>query len=273
MAGLGIKDVKEMNDIVKESSKKGFGPFVLTMIQYGLFFLLGYMIFNFQETLKMLNDNVSTYVLLVVLATCVLYFTNKEATRTERKKTLDLYIEGQKNSADEMKKTHDELIKRRMKVSPKINDVLKDMLISLDADRVAVCEMHNGTNNLSGLPFLFADMAYEVDAHGVEDISDEYKNTNLSRYPIIGKHYEEGIYLSTVDGIEEEDPRFAMKLRIGKTAYFAGIVIRGINNPLGFLTVTYGENSVVPKKEHIIQELTKGAQIISSLLDSGTITT
>jgi len=271
MAGFGIKDIKEMNDIAKESSKNGFGNFMLTMIQYVLFFMLGYMVFNFSDTLQMLNDNISSYILIVISALTGIYFANKQTSKMERKNVMDIYAKEQKASVNEIKKTHDELITRRMKVSPKIYDILKDLLIDLDADRVSVCEMHNGTNNLSGLPFLFADMAYEVDAHGVEDISDEYKNTNLGRYPIIGKHYEEGIYINSIEEIEKEDPRFAMKLKIGGSKYFAGMVIRGINNPLGFIAVTYASSENIPDKNHIIAEINKAAQMISSLLDGSNV--
>lgn len=263
-----IKDIKELKDVVLEKSEKGFVSFLLTMVQYALIISLGYMIFNFNESLVMFNNNKSTYILAVLANLCLIYFTNRATRLNDQKHTVDLYIKGKRQAEEIEKKKHDELVERRIKNNPKINEILKDVLINLDADRVTVCEMHNGTNNLAGVPFLFADMAYFANAHDVEDISDEYKNVNLSRLPFVANHFDEGIFLKTVEEIEEEDQRFAMKLRIGKTKFFAGMVIRGVKYPIGFLSVTYTEGSAIPSKTEIIAEMNKAAQIISSLLDN-----
>ena len=47
-------------------------------------------------------------------------------------------------------------------VTPKVQKDIEILLYSLNADRVFIFELHNGKKNISGLPFKYADMSYEV---------------------------------------------------------------------------------------------------------------
>jgi hypothetical protein len=47
-------------------------------------------------------------------------------------------------------------------VTPKVQKDIEILLYTLNADRVFIFELHNGKKNISGLPFKYADMSYEV---------------------------------------------------------------------------------------------------------------
>lgn len=268
MGNVSIKDVKTLKDEFTSSSKKGFLSFLSTIGQYISIVGLVYMLLNTTIILPMLGGNISTYILLCIAMLMSVYGTSRYNAKVERENIVGEYMKEQQTQLERNKKEHEKLVKHRVNISPKIDNELKDLLIELKADRVCLCEMHNGTNNLSGLPFLYADMAYEVDGHDIEDVSDEFKNVNLSKYPLIGNHFDEGIFLSSVEEIEKEDPKFALRLRCTGSEYFAGMVINGIENPIGILIVTFNKGDVRPSKVEIIAAMNKTSQVISSLMDT-----
>ena len=78
----------------------------------------------------------------------------------------------------EKDRLHDIAMERRQEIKPLIDNVLMSALNQLNADRVFIIEMHNGTNNTSGLPFLYGEMTYETVA---DDILHDLHNANVAR--------------------------------------------------------------------------------------------
>ena len=67
----------------------------------------------------------------------------------------------------EKDRMHDIAMERRQEIKPLIDNILMSTLNQLNADRVFIIEMHNGTNNTSGLPFLYGEMTYETVADNI----------------------------------------------------------------------------------------------------------
>src|ERR1039458_6090126 len=66
-------------------------------------------------------------------------------------------------------------------VNPRVDAILYKLLVQSGADRAFVIEMHNGTDNPTGLPFAFGDMTYEkLRSDSSESILNEYNRMNLS---------------------------------------------------------------------------------------------
>ena len=65
---------------------------------------------------------------------------------------------------------HDAAIEVRKQIKPQIDEILNNTLTAVEADRVFVLEMHNGTNNTAGLPFLYVEMTYCQVAEGIHHI-------------------------------------------------------------------------------------------------------
>ena len=72
--------------------------------------------------------------------------------------------------------THSNEMKMRTAIKPYVTGLLKSTLIEMDADRAFVIELHNGTNNTTGLPFVHCTMTYEEDAKRIEKIDEDYQN-------------------------------------------------------------------------------------------------
>lgn len=180
------------------------------------------------------------------------------------------YKTAMKAFVDEETTKHNELARKRMEAGPVVSSVLKDLILDLGATRAVLCEMHNGTNNLNGIPFLYADAVYEEIVRTADYVTDEYKNFNMARYPFIGNHFYDQIWIGTRDDIEAEDPHLAAKLKYTGAEFGALQVIQGLRAPLGFLAVTYDAMAAKnkPSKTLITQKMDMAAQKICMLLST-----
>lgn len=178
------------------------------------------------------------------------------------------YKTAMKAFVDEETTKHNELARKRMEAGPVVSSVLKDLILDLGATRAVLCEMHNGTNNLNGIPFLYADAVYEEIVRTADYVTDEYKNFNMARYPFIGNHFYDQIWIGTRDDIEAEDPHLAAKLKYTGAEFGALQVIQGLRAPLGLLAVTYDAMAAKnkPSKTLITQKMDIAAQKICMLL-------
>lgn len=180
------------------------------------------------------------------------------------------YKTAMKAFVDEETTKHNELARKRMEAGPVVSSVLKDLILDLGATRAVLCEMHNGTNNLNGIPFLYADAVYEEIVRTADYVTDEYKNFNMARYPFIGNHFYDQIWIGTRDDIEAEDPHLAAKLKYTGAEFGALQVIQGLRAPLGLLAVTYDAMAAKnkPSKTLITQKMDIAAQKICMLLST-----
>lgn len=271
MGKFGVSDIKTIKEVVTTTAKAGFVTFILTMLQYGLLFALGFMIFEYDRVIEMFNGNLYQYAFFILAAVIILYLIMQRISKDGQTTVIDTYVKKQ----DELKvaeklaekRKHDINVENRMEIMPEIRNLLNESLIALDAGRVTLFEMHNGTNNMSGVPFLYAKLTSEVFTPECGSTMDEYKDFDMSRYPYGVNHYKECFKFNTIDEIELEDPILALKMRICKAQALAIMVINGKHNKLGFLTVTFPDKNNVPEKATIIAQMTSLTQSIASYLD------
>lgn len=173
-----------------------------------------------------------------------------------------------KEEAIEKVKLHDMALGKRQEIKPKIDEILKSTLDNLNASRVFIIEMHNGTNNVSGLPFLYGEMTYETVSDGVEHIDEDYTNVSLSRFTLPYKLETMHIWLGTIEDLKKLDEKLALKLASNDVTYMAIAHIHGIKNELGFFGVTYCKGMVPKSKDAIITKMAESSQKLSTLLDS-----
>lgn len=272
-----MKDIHLLKDELTKASTKGFGYFMKNVGIIALVVLLMFILTNPTSISdpKQFIENFSSGTLWVVTAlffvSTGIYQLSKSIQREQRKENkeqrIDEYEEAMKRTEEATQKHHANLVKKRFEVGPFISNELKNLLINLDADRAAILEMHNGTNNASGLPFIYGDMVYEEISPNVGFASDEFKNFNLAKLPFVALHYAERTWIGSVDEIEKDDPYFAAKLRVVEVNYGAFVILEGINGPLGFLTLFFKDEKKHPSKAKIIAELNHSSQILSTLLD------
>ena len=145
---------------------------------------------------------------------------------------------------------------------------MKDLLIRLGATRAAVCEMHNGTNNLAGIPFLYLDMTYEEISPKVDYVIDNFKNFNLAKYPFITSHIKDMYWSGSIDELKKEDPYLASRIKLNDTEYGAYIVLRGYDSTMiGLLVVTFNSDTFLPDEDSLLNSMMSSGQILSTLLD------
>jgi hypothetical protein len=163
---------------------------------------------------------------------------------------------------------HENVMKRRNEIKPKIDLILKNTLEELNADRVFVIEMHNGTNSLSGLPFVYCEMTYETCKKGIMRVDDEYGSVVLSRYNLPYYMAENRVYAGTVDELEEIDPKLAHRMRDNGTKYICVANMYSIDSYIGYVGIGYSEGSEVADEEKLRNEVFILSQRISTLLDT-----
>lgn len=176
-----------------------------------------------------------------------------------------------KDEAVEKVRLHDIALEKRQYIKPQVDSLLQATLYDLNADRSFIIEMHNGTNNVSGLPFLYGEMTYENVSEGIAHIEDDYMNINLSRFSFPTYLEKEHIWIGSVEELSKVDNKLAQRLTSNDVTYLAIAHIHGIKNELGFFGVTYC-NGREPKSQHdIVQKIMKKTQLLSTLLDSAII--
>ena len=106
------------------------------------------------------------------------------------------------------KQRHDDLIELRIENAPKIQSQLDKLTYKVNASRVMMLEMHNGSEGNGGLPF----------------------TTYL---------FEHGYWCGNTDEIMDIDRGLCYKMKSNNTEHFAACVIEGIDKPLAFLIVSF----------------------------------
>ena len=173
-------------------------------------------------------------------------------------------------AAIEKTEVHDRAMSLRQDAKPKIDDMLTYTLSKTDCDRVFVIEIHNGTNNTAGLPFVYGEMTYETVREGITHIDEDYTSLNLSRFnfPLYIKQHH--YWIGTIEELQKVDPKIAQRLTSNDVTYLALIDIHGVKNDLGFFGITYCNGNQPKTREEIITILMEESQKLSTILDFAT---
>lgn len=167
---------------------------------------------------------------------------------------------------------HDNAIAYRMKNDALIRMHLKELLLEADADRAFIIELHNGTNNNSGLPFYYGDMTYEEVVTGVSHIDEDYHDFSLQRFPFFGQLFNDGSWYGHIDSLEVIDKKLALRLKSNGSCEIGAVIIYGREKEIGFIGISFvkkcGEHDVTKMKKII----RKYGQKIAPYLDASYIT-
>jgi hypothetical protein len=154
-------------------------------------------------------------------------------------------------------------------VTPKVQKDIEILLYSLNADRVFIFELHNGKKNISGLPFKYADMSYEVAniERKVDRCYTKYQDVPLTMYKYPDYMHKKKLMIGTIDDIEKVDYEFAKCIKEDGGEYLAMVYLNGTDGPLGFLGISY-HNVADAKPDSVIEEKLKSyGNSIGELID------
>lgn len=162
---------------------------------------------------------------------------------------------------------HNNALEYRKQINPEVDRILSNLLINSEANRAFVIEMHNGTNNMSGLPFYYGEMTYEKVTPTIKYISDEYTNMTLSRFTFTNYIYEHHSWYGDMDEMLSIDGKLANMMKENNVSYMVFSCIHGSESAIGYVGVTYC-NGLKPKDVYrSIGYVNLSAQKLSSLLD------
>ena len=132
-------------------------------------------------------------------------------------------------------------------------------------------EMHNGTNNTAGLPFIYGEMTYETVNHNISHVDEDYISINLSRFNFPLYLQQNRIFYGSMEELKKVDEKLATRMISNDVSYFGIISMHGVSNELGYFGVSYCHGHKPATEESIIEQLTLCSQKLSILLDSASI--
>lgn len=164
---------------------------------------------------------------------------------------------------------HSEALEYRRKISPKIELCLSQLLLNSGGDRAFILEMHNGTSNVSGLPFYYGEMTYERVTNRTYHIDEDYRNLNLSRFPFIYYLDEHNSWHGSIDELSKIDDKISMRLKSNDVTYAFFDCLHGMETPIGFIGLTFcNDNYPDDKKiQEIVRILNVASKQVSGELD------
>lgn len=176
--------------------------------------------------------------------------------------------EAVKTQIEIQNKIHDYEMNMRLQNSSALNNLVIQLLYETKADRVLLAEYHNGSSNVSGIPFLKWSVTFESfkDEMGFS-VANEYQQQQITLYPFITHIGENYLYRGYVEtDLKKIDKSYAYKLLSHKIEYI--IVSQIVNNKgskCGMLILEYTDTSDI--NEYVIkQKLHKASQECAALL-------
>lgn len=113
----------------------------------------------------------------------------------------------EKNS--QMEAQHNENVDKRLLADQVIPTILENIRIKYNLERVSLLEMHNSTQNMNGVSFLYLSMIYEEVADSVDYITDAYQYQRTGNfYELFTEMKKDGyVILNNMD--KEKDHKYA----------------------------------------------------------------
>ena len=113
-----------------------------------------------------------------------------------------ILVERMEKYKDEKHEARKEL---RLDNTPKVQEELDRFRQQYNVSWAAVWELHNNTNNLDGLPFLFASLTYESMSPALTPIAEQFDNVRLSLYPLSTYLSKNELWCGEVDSLQVID--------------------------------------------------------------------
>lgn len=163
---------------------------------------------------------------------------------------------------------HDYEMNMRLQNSAALNSLVVQLMYETNADRVLLAEYHNGSSNISGIPFLKWSVTFEsfIDEVGFS-VANEYQQQQITLYPFITHIGENYLYRGFVEtDLKEIDKSYAYKLLSHKIEYI--IVSQIVNDKglkCGMLILEYTDASVIDEY-NVKQKLHRASQECAALL-------
>ena len=151
------------------------------------------------------------------------------------KKKLTEYFTEQKSSRDVSSK-----IPKQAKIDINIVKRMEQIKELLNADRVLVCEFHNGEHYANGRSALKYSCTYEVCRAGINPVQKIFTSVPISVMPrfITKLLDDEGVKVKNLEEIKDSMPStYSVKKEAGITSFQDLVIKNHKNEPVGFIAV------------------------------------
>ena len=165
-------------------------------------------------------------------------------------------------------KIHDYEMNMRLKNSSSLNNLVVQLMYETNADRVLLAEYHNGSSNVSGIPFLKWSVTFESfrDEMGFS-VANDYQQQQITLYPFITHIGENYLYRGFVETeLKDIDKSYAYKLLSHRIEYIiVSQIVNDRGSKCGMLILEYNDASVID--EYVVkQKIHRASQECAALL-------
>ena len=220
---------------------------------------------NFKDTMVALSKMGWKHVLILLSIVGILLFGVWGVASITAKKSATEAVAAQLAIQDQL---HEYEMNMRMENSAALNNTVLQLMYETKADRVLLAEYHNGSSNVSGVPFLKWSVTFEAFRDEMAfGVANEYQQQQITLYPFITHIGDNYLYRGFVEtDLKLIDKSYAYKLMSHKIEYI--IVSQIVNNrgsKCGMLILEYTDASVV--NEYVVKQwLHKASQECAALL-------
>lgn len=163
---------------------------------------------------------------------------------------------------------HDYEMNMRLQNSAALNSLVVQLMYEVKADRVLLAEYHNGSSNVSGIPFLKWSVTFESFRDEVGfSVANDYQLQQITLYPFITHIGENYLYRGYVETeLKEIDKSYAYKLLSHGIEYIiVSQIVNDKGSKCGMLILEYTDASVIDEY-NVKQKLHKASQECAALL-------
>ena len=224
---------------------------------------------NFKDTMVALSKMEWKHVLILLSVVGILLFgVWGVASITAKKSATEAATEAVATQLAIQDQIHEYEMNMRMENSAALNSAVLELMYESKADRVLLAEYHNGSSNVSGVPFLKWSVTFEAfrDEMGF-GVANEYQQQQITLYPFITHIGENYLYRGFVEtDLKAIDKSYAYRLMADRIEYI--IVSQIVNNKgsqCGMIILEYTDASVIDEYA-VKQWLHKISQECAALL-------
>ena len=164
---------------------------------------------------------------------------------------------------------HAEKMVERMNNTPLIQAELDKFRLRTDASWVSIWELHNSTNNLDGMPFLFASLTYESMNPALTPIAEQFDNVRLSLYPLASYLREREMWYGDVEALKEVDNTAYYRAKALGIKYLGFRLMEIENSPNAVMSFAFVEGARLPDENAMVQDWVMASYKVNSLLSVG----
>lgn len=217
-----------------------------------------------EKTIKMIDKyglwKVIRAVILILLFLFGMYYVQVAATRVGSEQANEQFSE--KKIIE-----HEEQMTVRKEIQPQVDKILSDVLLNTGADRAFVIELHNGSSNTAGLPFVHCSMTYEEVREGIECIDEDYQNLSLSRFDFPQYLHKNKFWIGTAEEFSKVDKKMSVRMETNNVSFIVISTIETSTNELGYFGFSYCNGKIPKDLNRLTAQTTSSVQKLSRLLD------